>query len=390
MFNTNSGEHGFDISVGVWNEWHGRSRLAVVMKIIWNAMDNRRHVTCSYLPLQTTSMKKTGVLLLNLGTPSHCDTRAVRRYLREFLSDPRVIDLPALLRWLLLNAVILPVRPKKTAKAYQAIWSATEGSPLLQHSQALQAALSARLGDGYVVALGMRYGQPSIEAAFNDLKACQRLIILPLFPQYSSAATGSAVEKTLSCLSRHWNVPDIIVQRDFYAEPGFIKAYADLIQRSLSHQKIERLIFSYHGLPERHIRKSGCQAVCAATDCPPITEKNQSCYRAQCYATSHAIAQAMGLPADQYIVCFQSRLGRTPWIKPYTDEVLTALVQKNIRHIAVVCPSFVADCLETLEEIGMRGKAQWEGLGGKTFIAVPCLNAEIAWVDALVAWVLQL
>ncbi len=328
-------------------------------------------------------MTHTGILLINLGTPDHCDVKSVRRYLKEFLSDPRVIDIPSPLRWLLLNAVILPFRPKKTAEAYQKIWSATEGSPLLQHSKALTEALSIHLGDTYQVALGMRYGNPTIASALETLQHCKRLIIVPLFPQYASAATGSALEKTLSLLSQQWNIPDIHVVCDFYAEPGFIEAYANVIQRSILDKKIDLLLFSFHGLPERHLRKSGCAVECGEAACPAINLNNQYCYRAQCYATSRALAEKIGLAPDQYAVCFQSRLGRTPWIKPYTDELFPTLIQKNIRHIAVACPSFVADCLETLEEIAIRGKEQWHSLGGESFIAVPCLNAEPSFVDFL-------
>jgi ferrochelatase len=328
-------------------------------------------------------MIQTGVLLINLGTPDDCDVKSVRRYLKEFLSDPRVIDIPSPARWLLLNAIILPFRPKKSAEAYQKIWSATEGSPLLQHGKALTEALSVRLGATYQVALGMRYGNPTIASALETLKACKRLIILPLFPQYSSAATGSALEKALSLLSQQWNIPEIKVVNDFYAEPGFIRAYAEIIKRSISEKKIDLLLFSYHGLPERHLRKSDCAIPCREAECPKMSQENQYCYRAQCYATSRALAQAIGLESHQYAVSFQSRLGRTPWIKPYTDELFPALIQKNIRHIAVACPSFVADCLETLEEISIRGEEQWQSLGGETFIAVPCLNADPLFVDFL-------
>ena len=328
--------------------------------------------------------KKIGVLLINLGTPDQCNVPAVRRYLKEFLSDPRVIDIPAPARWLLLHAVILPFRPKKTTAAYQQVWT-NAGSPLLSNTLALKTALSEKLGEGYVVAMGMRYGNPSIASALDQLKTCTDLFILPLFPQYSSAATGSALEKTLSLLSQQWNIPNITTLHDFYDHPGFIKAYAARIKPYLDAQKIERLIFSYHGLPVRHIEKSQCAAHCDKQEnCPAMNDDNQYCYRAQCYATSNAIAHALGLSAEQYIVSFQSRLGRTPWIKPYTDELLLALSQKNIRHIAIVSPSFVADCLETLEEIAIRGKEQWEDLGGKTFIAIPCLNEDPLWVEALV------
>jgi ferrochelatase len=221
-------------------------------------------------------MTQTGILLLNLGTPDHPDTSSVRRYLKEFLSDPRVIDIPSPARWLLLNAIILPFRSKKSAAAYQQIWSSTTGSPLLHHSNMLQQALSKQLGASYQVALGMRYGHPTIASALEILKDCTRLIILPLFPQYSSAATGSALEKTFSLLSQQWNIPEIIAVGDFYNEAGFIKAYAAIIKQAISSQKIDLLLFSYHGLPERHISKSACVANCThVTRCPAISPDNQ-------------------------------------------------------------------------------------------------------------------
>lgn len=327
--------------------------------------------------------QKTGILLINLGTPDYCDTKSVRRYLKEFLSDPRVIDLPFPLRWLLLNIIILPFRSKKSAHAYQKVWL-TSGSPLLVYGNALKKALSQKLEKNYQVELGMRYGNPSIALALENLKHCKRLIILPLFPQYSSAATGSALEKALSIIGKKWNIPEIITMHDFYNDSRFIKAYADIIKHYISEQKIDLLIFSYHGLPERHIYKSACTAKCTHVDsCPKIDTNNQYCYRAQCYATSHLLATAVGLNTNAYSVSFQSRLGKTPWIKPYTDELLIELRKKNIQHIAIVCPSFVADCLETLEEINIRAKEQWQSLGGKTLITIPCLNAEPLWVHAL-------
>lgn len=329
-------------------------------------------------------MKKIGILLINLGTPDNCDTQSVRRYLKEFLNDPRVIDIPSPARWLLLNAVILPFRPKKSAKAYQKIWLPS-GSPLLTNGYALKKALADQLGKNYQVDIGMRYGNPSIASALENLKNCNRLIILPLFPQYSSAATGSALEKCLSLISQNWNIPEIKAINSFYNHTGFISAYAEIIKQHLGKQEIDLLLFSYHGLPERHISKSACLANCTYVDaCPASNTNNQYCYRAQCYATSHALASTIGLTSDKYATSFQSRLGRTPWIKPYTDELFSELRQKNITNIAVVSPSFVADCLETLEEINIRAREQWHALGGKTFISIPCLNSEPLWVDALV------
>lgn len=330
---------------------------------------------------------KTGVLLINLGTPDSCRPQSVYRYLKQFLNDPRVIDIPGMLRYVLVNALIIPFRYKKSAHAYQQIWT-DKGSPLLTYSQGLVDALRVAFKDAedqIHIELGMRYGNPSIASAVEKLKECQKIIAIPLFPQYSSAATGSAVEALLQEISQQWNIPEIHIKRDFFDNPDFIHAYATLIKEQLQHKKVDKLIFSYHGLPERHIYKSDCRVNCVNknTPCPTPTLSSAYCYRAQCYETSRLIAKALDLAESDYVVAFQSRLGKTPWIKPYTDLVLPELKQNNVNTIAVVCPSFVADCLETLEEINIRAREQWVSLGGKDFIFIPCLNTQPVWVDGL-------
>jgi ferrochelatase len=208
--------------------------------------------------------------------------------------------------------------------------------------------------------------------------------VIPLFPQYSSAATGSAINELIPTLAKQWNIPALTIKRDFYQHPGFLAAYADIIKQHISGKAIDLLLFSYHGLPERHIDKSECEASCdRLLDCPNINDDNQFCYRAQCYATTHFITQRLGLASNQYTVSFQSRLGRIPWIKPYTDLLLPELIQKGIKNIAIVSPSFVADCLETLEEINIRTRAQWASLGGSNFIFIPCINHSHLWINAL-------
>lgn len=324
-------------------------------------------------------MKK-GLLLVNLGTPETPNSNSVRRYLAEFLSDPRVIDLPVLLRYALLYGVILPFRTKNTAKAYQAMWT-KEGSPLLIHSQNLQRKLQESLGSQWKVSLAMRYGSPSIEDGLSLLKDCEHLTILPLYPQYSSAATGSSLEKILRLLAVKAVIPSITLIRDFYQDPGFIAAQAALIKPQLANH--DYLLFSYHGLPERHLKQSGCLEICA-TPCAAMNEANQACYRAQCFETSRALGQKLGLSEEQYGTSFQSRLGKTPWIKPYTDELLAVLIQKGIKRLAVVCPSFIADCLETLEEIGIRARNQWLSLGGEQLTLVSCVNDSELWIEGLV------
>lgn len=323
-------------------------------------------------------MKK-GLLLLNIGTPDSPNTSAVRRYLKAFLADKRVIDLPWVLRYILLYGVILPFRPRKSAHAYQAIWT-SQGSPLLVYSEQLIEKLQKKLGDDYQVALGMRYGKPSIENALNTLKNCKNITILPLFPQYSSAATGSSIEEALRLIAKRELIPEVRVIRDFYQNPAFIQAQANLIKPYLPNH--DYLLFSYHGIPERHLNKIGCNPVCRSA-CPPITDKNEACYRAQCYETSRLLAQSLALEVSTYSTSFQSRLGKTPWIQPFTDTVLNELAEKGIKNLLIACPAFVTDCLETLEEIGIRAKAQWQQAGGLTLTLVPCLNTSDDWVEAI-------
>lgn len=324
---------------------------------------------------------KRGLLLINLGTPTAPDRVSVRRYLRDFLADKRVIVLPAFLRYLLLYGVILPFRSKKSAHAYQAIWT-PQGSPLLCHSYALANKLQARLGEYMQVVIGMRYGQPSLEHALLQLQACETITLLPLYPQYASATTGSSLEMTLAILAQKTVIPKLNIIRDFYAHPGYIKSQAALIQPHLSQH--EYILFSYHGLPEQHLHLHGCKPLCAP-DCPAAFASARGCYRAQCQQTTTLLAKFLNLQPQQHGMSFQSRLGKTPWLKPYTDEMLIKLREKGIKHIAVSCPSFVADCLETLEEIGIRGQQQWQSLGGERFTLIPSLNDNDTWVQALMS-----
>jgi ferrochelatase len=326
-------------------------------------------------------MKK-GILLINLGTPDDCSKKAVRRYLREFLSDRRVITLPTLLRWIILYCFILPFRPKKTASAYRLIWQ-KEGSPLLIYSENLIKALTAKLPDTYTVALGMRYGSPSIKSGLEKLKDCDSLYILPLFPQYASATTGSAIEAVLQLIKKQDLFPSIHIQRDFYDSPAFIIPMAKIINEHVSDD--DHLLLSYHGLPESHLKPMGCKEPCASA-CEFLNE-HPACYRAQCFETSKKIQEILNLPDEKVTTSFQSRLGKTPWIRPYTDEILKELREKGIKNLAVACPAFISDCLETLEEIGIRGKESWQALGGETFKLIPCVNASPAWVDALASFI---
>lgn len=327
---------------------------------------------------------KTGILFLNIGTPNSPSVSDVRRYLREFLSDPQVIDIPSWQRWLLLNLIILPLRPKKSAALYQNIWT-TAGSPLLVHSQAFSEAVQQVLGDDFVVALGMRYGDPSINYALKSLQQahCERILIFPLFPQYSTAATASALKAALKTLDELRYAPEIVTINAFYNDPQFITSTAAVIKKELGDFVPEYLLFSFHGVPVRQVKKV-CYATCdCKAPCPAISQDNAYCYRAQSYETAHRIAHALELPSDRYSVAFQSRLGRTPWIDPDTVNVLTELSKKGIKNIAIACPSFVADCLETLEEVGIRAAEQWQELGGERLVLLPSLNSDPTWVQAV-------
>lgn len=339
-------------------------------------------------PLFSTNMNtsKTGILLINLGTPQAPNKLAVRRFLREFLSDPHVITLSQPLRWLLVNGIILPFRTRWSTQAYQKIWS-EQGSPLLIHSRQLQNALQEILGSAYDVALAMRYGKPGIASAIDHLieKNCDRLMVVPLYPQYSKSTSESSIQKTKKIITKRKLKIPVTFLKDFYDHSEYIKSSAQLIKNTLKNQPIEKIIFSYHGLPEHHIHticyeKKHCDL---KKPCPAMANHNRDCYRAQCYTTSRLIAEKLGLQSNEYKVTFQSRLGKTPWITPYTDHLLNQLAEEGLKNIAIVCPSFVADCLETLEEIDIRAQQQWKSLGGEKLIRVPCLNANNTWVNAL-------
>ncbi len=330
----------------------------------------------------------TGLLLINLGTPDAPTTPAVRRYLREFLSDPRVIDINPVGRALLLHLFILPFRPAKSAHAYRAIWDETRGSPLLAFSKDLAAGVAEKLGASWHVELAMRYGTPSIASALERMRAAavERVVVLPLYPQYAASSTATSVARVMELVGARWDTLPIDVVPAFYADPGFLGAFEAVARPVLADARPDHVLFSFHGLPERQIKKSdptGAHCLRDASCCDVITQTNQSCYRAQSYATARALASRLGV--TDYTVCFQSRLGRTPWITPHTDVVLDELAKQGKKRLAVFCPAFVADCLETLEEIGIRARAQFKAAGGEELVLVPSLNATPAWIDAVCA-----
>ncbi len=330
-------------------------------------------------------------MLVNLGTPDAPQTKEVRRYLREFLNDPRVIDIAPLARKALLNLIVLPTRPSKSAEAYREVWT-ERGSPLLFHSQDLTEKVAAILGDDWHVELAMRYGSPSIEQAFAKFRdaGIDNITLFPLYPQYASSSTGSSVARVYELASKQWNVPNISVAPAFYEHPLFIDAWSVHAKPLLDEFAPDHILFSYHGLPERHMRKSDESAIqiekrshCLQSKncCDSITKDNRNCYRAQCFATTRAMAKAMDLAESDFTVCFQSRL-TNKWIEPFTDKVLEDVAKKH-KRVAVLCPAFVADCLETIEEIGMRGLEQFQEAGGKELVLIPSLNSNDAWAKTV-------
>ena len=331
----------------------------------------------------------TGLLLCNLGTPDHPSPASVRRYLRQFLSDPRVLDIHPLGRWALLNLIILPLRSRRSAAAYQKIWS-ERGSPLLWHCEDLAAAVRERLGPDWVVELGMRYQKPSIASALGKLRkaGADRVVVFPLYPQYAVSSTGSTVAEVFRVAAKPWSPPSLTFVEAFYDDPGFVGAFAAVGSPVLRAEQPDHVLFSFHGLPERHMRKTdstGRHCLAQADCCDSIGPANRACYRAQCFATARALAGRLALPEGSWSVSFQSRLGRTPWIHPYTDVVIPRLAAEGKKRVVVFSPAFVADCLETLEEIAIRASKQFTVAGGERLTLVPSLNATPAWVDAVVA-----
>ena len=330
-----------------------------------------------------------GLLLVNLGSPQSPAVADVRRFLREFLSDPRVIDIAGWKRWLILNLFILPFRPKKSAEAYRQIWTEA-GSPLITYGEKLAKKVQQRLGPEVTVELAMRYGEPSIASALDRLaeKGVDQIGVFPLYPQYSSSTTGSTIEAVCNEATHRWNTPFLQIVPPFYDDPDFIVALAQRLRETLAETPHQRVIFSYHGLPERHCHKSdpsGRHCLAKDTCCDAIAKTNRNCYRAQCFTTTRSLAERLGLSEAQVVVCFQSRFGRDPWIGPHTEDVLDQLVDEGVEDAVILSPAFVADCLETLEELAIRGREQWVARGGKSLTLAPCLNDSEGWADAVVA-----
>jgi protoporphyrin/coproporphyrin ferrochelatase len=334
---------------------------------------------------------KTGVLLVNLGTPDSPSVKDVRKYLREFLLDGRVIDIPAPIRWALVNLIIAPFRAPKSAKIYKELWL-EEGSPLKIFGLHNEKALQEKLGDKYLVKLAMRYQSPSIQDKLNEFQVSgiKRLIVVPLFPHYASASTGSVYEKVMELLSKWQVMPEFSIVNYFYHHDKFIEGFAVNAEKHMATQDFEHFVFSYHGLPERQIRKGDCHSVCQfGSCCDTITPKNQHCYRAQCFETTRLLVKRLGLKEGTYTTCFQSRLGSDPWIKPYSDFVIRDLAKSGVKSVLAFSPAFVSDCLETTIEVGEEYKEIFEENGGEHWQLVESLNDSENWISLLEDLVLE-
>lgn len=313
---------------------------------------------------------KIGVLITNLGTPESPTAGALRPYLKEFLSDPRVVEVPRLLWWFILNGIILSIRPKRSAKAYSTVWT-DEGSPLLTITKAQSLALAEKCKDAYgddvIVDFAMRYGNPSVSSVLDNMleKGVRKLVVLPLYPQYSASTTGSTFDAVAKDFTQRRWLPELRFVNSYNDRDDYIEALADKVRAHwLEHGKAQLLILSYHGIPKRYLM-------------------NGDPYHCECHKTSRLVAQKLGLSHDEYMTTFQSRFGREEWLKPYTDETLKGLPEKGIKSIQVMCPGFSSDCLETIEEIGEENREYFMEAGGETYQYIDALNSDEAHIDML-------
>ena len=332
-------------------------------------------------------MKKTAVLLIQLGTPDSPKTSDVRRYLSEFLNDPRVIDLPWLARKLLVNGIIVPFRAPKSAKIYKELWDLGKGqSPLLVHTQKVQEKLKVRLKSSNVdVYMAMRYQNPSMADVMEEMRALHydHVIVLPLFPQYASASSGSAIERAMKIMSTWWTTPEISIINQFWDNSGYIDSIVER-SKAFNLKDYDHILFSYHGLPEKHVDKvyEG-DNLCSEAPCETeINDKNSMCYKATSYATTRLIADKLGLKEEDYTVCFQSRLDKK-WLTPFSDKVVEEQGRRGAKKLLAFSPAFVADCLETVIEIGHEYQDIFEEHGGEKIQLVPSSNDHERFIDGL-------
>lgn len=316
------------------------------------------------------SIARTGVLLVNLGTPSAPTAKATRHYLKEFLSDPRVVEISRPVWWLILNGIILRTRPKKSAEKYAAVWT-SDGSPLRMHTEKqtslLRGYLGERIKSPHMVAWAMRYGSPSIDSVITELRkaGCDRILIIPLYPQYAASTTASVYEAVFASLAKMRNVPAIRFVKHFHDHPAYISALATQVHQYWSENgKPEKLVLSFHGVPR-------------------FTLDRGDPYHCECHKTARLLIQELGIDPPMVVISFQSRFGRAEWLKPYTIDTMKRLGKAKTARVDVFCPGFVSDCLETLEEIGMENKAVFLKAGGKEFHHIPCLNERHEWIQAL-------
>jgi len=337
-------------------------------------------------------MAKKGILLVNLGTPDSPETKDVRKYLGEFLMDPRVIDVNPVLRTFLVKGIIVPFRSPKSAKLYKEIWDDKTGSPLLYYSILQHKLLAERLGDEYQVELAMRYQSPSIEEALDKLKASlvESIQVIALFPQYASASTGSVYEKVMNIVGKWQTIPAISFVNSFHDNELMIETFADN-GRQYQPETYDHILFSFHGLPQRQLIKCDHTGnYCLKVDgcCNTLNDTNKFCYSAQSHHTAKLIAEKLNIPKEKYTICFQSRLGSDPWVQPYTSEIVAKLAKEGKKRLLVFCPAFVADCLETVYEVTEEYGAEFKALGGEHVQLVESLNDSPKWIDALEEMVL--
>lgn len=324
----------------------------------------------------------TGVLLVNLGTPDSPKVSDVRKYLTQFLNDPRVIDIPWLLRKILVNLIIVPFRASKSAAIYRKLWT-KDGSPLLLFGEELKEKVQAELGDEVHVEFAMRYQNPGLDVVLERMRKMNfaKIVVLPLYPQYASSSTGSTIQKVMEIVSKWWVIPEVSIISQFHDDEQFL---ASVIEQGKQYKidEYEHVLFSYHGLPERQVDKVYNDGFCTDRDCThEATRENQFCYKAACYATTRAIVAGLNIPAEKHSVAFQSRLDEK-WITPFSDEVVAELGKKGLKKILVFSPAFVADCLETTIEIGDEYQEIFEEHGGEKVQLVPSLNTHPMWVKA--------
>lgn len=324
-----------------------------------------------------------GILLVNLGSPRSTEVKDVKEYLDEFLMDERVIDYRWFFRTLLVRGIILRTRPKKSAQAYKTVWT-DQGSPLIVITQQIKDKLE-KIVD-VPVEIGMRYAEPSIETGLRKLQAqgVDEVVLFPLYPQYAMSTTETVVEKAKEVQKKFFPSMKINYVAPFYNRSIYIEALSESIKENLP-ESYDMLQFSYHGVPERHLYKTDPTKTCKIGDCCMKDDypAHPYCYRHQCFKTTELVRERLGIAPEKVVVSFQSRLGKDKWIEPYTDQTLEHLPEKGVKNLAIVCPAFVSDCLETLEEISVEGKEEFLEAGGKEFTYLPCLNDDDRWIEVV-------